>query len=52
MYEQLSIADVPIPSRWKPEVDTGCRMWACPDCGGRNGKRERSHKRLEDAGDE
>jgi predicted RNA-binding Zn-ribbon protein involved in translation (DUF1610 family) len=20
---------------WIPEVDTGCRMWKCPKCGGR-----------------
>lgn len=61
-------------SRWKPEIDNGCRMWACPDCGGRmignvwdegfcpyeycpycgarNGKRDYSHRRLDDDYDE
>lgn len=22
-------------SRWKKDVENGCRMWRCPDCGGR-----------------
>lgn len=23
--------------RWIPEVDTGTRVWKCPECGGRMG---------------
>lgn len=22
-------------SRWKKDTENGCRMWRCPDCGGR-----------------
>lgn len=73
VVEQLSLFDMPQRSRWRPEVDNGCRMWACPDCGGRmigdfwdegfcpyeycpycgarNGKRDYSHRRLQDDDD-
>ena len=35
MIDGILSDEEPVTGKWIPEVDNDCRMWKCPNCGGR-----------------